>query len=207
MTRHLALLLPAAALALLAGCDIDDSAPARRAPPTSSPPITTPKMPRPFAFEPPKREMPTSGAEFPGQSALPTPSDSIVTLDAAPGPATQPLQPLHPTFPRFPISGFYGPSGLDAIGNTTGPVDAYTRDTYPGLLPHLPLNPGTVPMSGATLIPGSDWAADWSWGQGLTLPASPSQLGPDHRHLPGGRRPPRPHLLLRPPRAYGRPPI
>jgi hypothetical protein len=171
MIRHRALLLPAAALALLAGCDIDDSAPSRpRTANFLTPNNTAQENAEQRSLEPPKREMPTGGAEFPGQSALPFPTDSILTLDAAPGPATQ---PLHPTFPRFPISGFYGPSGLDAIGNTTGPVDTYTRDTYPKLLPHLPPNPGAVPMKEATLIPGSDWAVDWSWGQGLTLPAPP----------------------------------
>jgi hypothetical protein len=171
MPRYSALLLPAAALALLAGCDIDDSAPTR---PRTANFLTPDRNAQDNAehrtLEPEQRQLPTSGAEFPGQSALPVPSASIVTLDTAPGPAAP---RLHPTFPRFPISGFYGPSGLDAIGNTTGPVDTYTRDTYPALIPHLPPSPGAVPMSGATIIPGSDWAADWSWGQGLTLPRAP----------------------------------
>ena len=107
--------------------------------------------------------MPTSGADLPGQSALPAPASAIVVLDAAPGQDTNPPQP---SFPGFPISGFYGPSGWDAIGNTTGPVYSYTRDTYPGLVPHLPPNPGTLPMTEATVIPGTDWAVDWSWGKG-----------------------------------------
>jgi hypothetical protein len=169
MPRRYALLLAAVA-ALVAGCDIDDSAPSR--PRTGS--ILTPSTKAQEnaerrSLEPPPRQLPVGGAESPGQSALPVTDPPIAMLSAVPGAPPADAANLRPSFPGFPIKGFYGPSGWDAIGHTFGPVDTYTRDTYPALVPHIPPNPGSVPMKEATLIPGGDWAFDWSWGQGLVV--------------------------------------
>jgi hypothetical protein len=178
MTRPVVLLLACAAAGFLAGCEADDSMPTR--PRTGGLFTADPKAQdnaEHRSLEAPQRQMPTGGAEFPGQSAAPntTADPRVVTLDA-PAHAAPPAPT--PTNRNFPISGFYGPPRLHAIGHTTGPVTTYTRDSYPGLIPHLPPNPGTIPMTGSTPMPGGDWAVDHSWGQGLTLTDTPHRDWP-----------------------------
>ncbi len=159
-------LLPAlAALALLAGCEADDSMPTypRAGGGLLAPNSKAQQNAEQRTLEKPARELPTGRTDLPGQSAAPAHDSTILTLDVPP--TATPT----PTNPDFPISGFYGPSGWKAVGHTTGPVTTYPRDPYQGLVPHLPPDPGTVPMTGSTPLPGGDWAVDHSWGQGLTL--------------------------------------
>jgi hypothetical protein len=88
-------------------------------------------------------------------------------------------------------SNFVGPNGLwgnngfnwNAVGNYQGRTTNYSRDTYVGPLPHLPSNPGTVPMQGQTPVPGTGWAIDHSWGQGLVLTDAPHRAWPETKGI------------------------
>jgi hypothetical protein len=178
MNRYVPLILSVATMGLLAGCDIDDSAPKR--PRTSNflaPNEKAENNAERRSLEQPERKMPTGGSEFPGQSAAPTKQPSIAMLDVeAPEGAAETSD--HPTWPGFPISGFTGPSGRAAFGHTTGPQTVYNRDTVTGYLPHMPPNPGSTPRTGATMIPDGEWSIDHSWGQGMAIVDAP------HRNWP-----------------------
>lgn len=157
MTRSL--LLTCAALGLLAGCDVDDSLPSRpRQANFLTPDEKAQQNAEQRSLEKPGRDLPTNPTDLPGQSAAPAQSQ-VITADAAPAaPAS-----------GSNVLGFTGPKGLQAIGHTKEPSITYTHDPYPGLIPHVPLNPGTIPMTGATPMPGGDFAVGHDWGQGLTL--------------------------------------
>jgi hypothetical protein len=161
-SRILAAAALCAAFSLLAACEADDSLPTR--PRTAidnnflAPSDKAKQNAEQRNLEKPARQLPINGTDLPGQSALDVTS-SVVTLDSVP--ASGGSDSL--------ISGFSGPSGLHAIGHTSGPTTAYNRDNYPSVIPHLPNPPGSVPATGSTPIPGGDWAVDHSWGQNLTL--------------------------------------
>ena len=203
MTRKFCILLTmaaAAALPLLAGCETDDSTPTR--PRTAGPFTADPKNQENAekrALEKPARDLPTGGgAEFPGRSsAAPANNDEVLTLEAAPSGAMAASPEITPTFspPQVegagannaalmnlqpePAHGFIIPKGWKMFGNSYGPTTVYNKDLYPGAIPHLPENPGIVPMTGSTRAPGGDWDIDFSWGQGLLLTNYPHRPWPE----------------------------
>lgn len=178
MSRNTCLVLSLATL-FLSACATDDSLPSR--PRTAGPLEPSQKAQDNAAqrtMEPPSRQMPTSGREFPGQSQAPVaPSPTgaqVATLDI-----TSTTNAVKKTISDYKIQGFSGPPGIHAFGHTVGPTTSYTRDHYTGLLPHLPENPGTIPQPGSTPAPDGDWAIDHSWGQGLTLDNVPHRAWPE----------------------------
>ncbi len=167
MSRQLCLTLAVVSAAgLLAACETDDSLPTHpRTANFLTPDSNAQQNAERKALERPSQGTPGVGAEIPGQSAVvPAAAGKVATLDAGVAPAAA------STTPNFHISGFSGPSGWDAVGQTHGPETVYQHDSmYPGLIPHLPENPGTTPMIGSVMAPDGDWAIDFAWGQGLTL--------------------------------------
>ena len=194
MTRNACCVLSLATTVLLSACATDDSLPSR--PRTAGPLEPSQKAQDNAAqrtMEKPARELPTSGREFPGQSMAPTTAGpTVVTLDVSP--ATAAAKPVNPVsdwihhnpvsnwisqvYAQYKIEGFSGPHGWKAFGHTTGPTTVYNRDHYVGPLPHLPQNPGTVPMVGSTPAPDGDWTIDNSWGQGLVIENAPHRAWP-----------------------------
>ena len=266
MKRRSCILLLISAVSLaatLSACEADDSAPTR---PRTANPLTPDAGAQDNAekrvLEKPQPQMPTSGAEFPGQSKADfNPDPRVLTLQASPGgtatpasdaasaasapvqaaapsqaAATQmaPLPPVMPAAvpvalgqngapiapmgitlspddisappgaPQTPASagsnlpptsplvssetltnksplavlGFSGPAKLHAFGHTTGPETTYTHTDFPGLLPILPANPGTTPMTGAMPTPSGDYMIGYDWGQDITLQNYPHRDWP-----------------------------
>lgn len=170
------LLLTSAILAagFLAACEADDSAPTHpRQPGFLTPNDKAQQNAEQRNLEKPARDLPTKASDLPGQSAAPA-YQTVLTLDNAPPTPAPPA----PTASTFNVLGYAGPTGWQAFGHTTEPARTYTRDRYPQPIPHLPLNPGTVPIPGATPMPGGDFLVDHAWGQGLTLPEYPHRDWP-----------------------------
>lgn len=182
-TRNSVLTLAAllAAGLLLGACQTDDSRPTR------------PRTENPFgpnqdaldraerrALEEPGRQVPTgAGSDAPRQlnQADPSSDSQVVTLQAggaagggAPGALGDSGQA-----PAVNQGGW----NWNNIGNTVGRTNTYTRGNYIGPLPQLPANPGSVPMVGATQVPGTAWSVDHSWGQGLVLQESAHRAWPE----------------------------
>ncbi|HVT79610.1 MAG TPA: hypothetical protein VHM90_03045 [Phycisphaerae bacterium] len=168
MSRQLCLTLAVVAVSgFMVGCEADDSLPTR--PRTA---FMTDDQAQQHAeqkaLESPSKSLPGAGSEFPGQRSakIVDASGQVVTL-AIENPGSAASRP--PTNPDFPIKGFTGPSGWNAWGHTYGPETTYPRDTYKHVLPAIPVNPGTTPMTGFIQAPDGDWTIDDSWGQGITL--------------------------------------
>lgn len=174
MNRHLCLALALISVSgSLAACESDESLPTRPRTGFLTPDAQAQQNAERKALEGPSRtRVPGGGPEFPGQqsASAAVPAENIVTLDAQ---ATRP-----PTNPDFPIRDFTGPSGWDAWGHTYGPTTEYKRDMYKGVLPHLPVNPGTTPVAGSIMAPDGDWTIENSWGQGLVLENYPHRPWP-----------------------------
>ena len=181
MTGRVSLILTIAAIAAgacMAGCETDDSLPTRpRTANPFAPDSNAQQNAEHRANEAPARDLPTGGPEFPGRSsAAPVAGRQVATLDVAPATAPAPvstsLQPVQ-------AEGFHGLRGIHAVGNTTGPTTVYNRDDITGPMPHIPQNPGTMPIPGSTQTPDGDWTIDNSWGQGLVLENYPHRPWPD----------------------------
>jgi hypothetical protein len=178
MSRRACMILPLAATSLLlSACVADDSLPSR---PRTAGPLQPSEKAQQNAeqrtLEQPSRDLPTGGGrEFPGQTKAPTANDTaVVTLDSSSG-----SDPFHDMYEKYRIRDFSGPSGWEAFGHTVGPTTTYNRDHYSGPLPHLPENPGSVPMTGSIMAPDGDWPVDFSWGQGLVLENAPHRAWPE----------------------------
>jgi len=172
MTRNVRSLLALAALpvaaAWMTGCEVDDSIPQHAGSGgVLAPDAKSRDSAEKRALEQPKRELPSpAGPDTPGSSDArpvgPNKDGKQVLTLAADGAAGSPGlgEQSH---------GFVGPSGMKAFGHTQGPNTTYSRDSVNGPIPHVPPNPGTVPMTGSTPMPGGDWSVDFSWGQGVVL--------------------------------------
>jgi hypothetical protein len=161
--------LPVAA-AWITGCEADDSAPTRGGSGgILAPDAKSRDSAEKRELEQPKREMPsTAGPDTPGHSdARPAgqvnDGKQVVTL-AADGAGAGGTSNL-----GTQSHGFVGPSGWNAIGHTQGPNTVYDRNNTAGPIPPLPVNPGSVPMTGSAPLPTGDWSVDFSWGQGLVI--------------------------------------
>jgi hypothetical protein len=137
---------------VLASCEGDESAPSR---PRTQSVLEPDQKAKDDAFnretETPKRALPTSGAEFPGQSnatpVTPAPGEpTVITADAGN------MNPL-------------------PYGSFRTPESDYNTDLYQkgAPVPHLPLNPGTTPAIGTTAVPNIGLTIDHSWGEVLPL--------------------------------------
>ncbi len=199
MKYHAAALAAILAAGMFAGCEADDSMPTY--PRTVNPyaGIKADDAAAKRSLEVPGRTVPTGSiGDAPRQlnEGPPIPGDGqVVLLQASPSgdqpPATAPAdQPSATPVADQPPASASGdqapvyttevhPKGWDAIGHTVGPTNQYNRDTYSGPLPHLPANPGTVPMVGSTPVPGTGWSIDHSWGQVMPLNNYPHRAWPE----------------------------
>ena len=154
-----AFLLAAAVVAsgMSVGCEADESAPTR---PRTQNILTPDQKARDNAekreIEPQKRDLPTGGAEFPGQSrATPTEESGdnpVVLADAG---------------------------SSDGVGFRT-PVDTYTKNNYGnGPVPPLNQKPGQQPTPGSAAVPGTPWSVDFDWGEIAPLDNYPHRAWPD----------------------------
>jgi hypothetical protein len=158
----------AASVGIISGCEGDQSAPSR--PRTGLNPLPDNEKARDNAdkraIEKPGRELPASGKEFPGQSRAPEKrANTVITADARAAAARHGHAVQDPA-PR---------DGSDSVL----PESLYHQDFYPGPLPHLPADPGSVPMTGATALPGTQWSIEHSWGQVLVLRDYPHRDWPE----------------------------
>jgi len=189
LTTALALAALTAVTLTTVACEVDESRPThpRTSNPFSADQNAKDNAER-RALEAPERPTPVgSGSATPTQlnkADIVLPEDrQIVTLQATPGGGTTADQTAAPAAagggpannPTPAVSndgnmtggvqmagqsGTQGqPTGWNIIGNYQGPVNQYNRDNYVGPLPHLPPNPGTVPMQGQTPVPGTGWLA------------------------------------------------
>ena len=148
------------ATTVIAGCMGDESAQSR---PRTQNVLAPDEKSQDNAFnretEAPKRDLPTSGREYPGQSR-PTPEGTneptVITADAGH------LNPL-------------------PYGHFRTPESSYDLNNYHSIVPPLPDKPGTAPMVGSTPVPGTGWAIDDSWGQVLPLENYAHRAWPDEQ--------------------------
>ena len=198
MTRNFCLFLTLACLscgAMLAGCEADESQPTQ--PRTRNIWALDPKAQENAenrATEAPSRPLPDTGNEVTGKeesrAAKETPASAqVVTLQASVGGNGGDAQGVseegssdHPaadsdlSVQRTALK--YLPAGR-CSGQSRGPTTVYKLDPYTGPIPHIPANPGTVPMAGSTLAPGGDWDVDYSTGQALVLLNAPHRPWPE----------------------------
>ena len=141
------------------GCEADESAPTR--PRTQN--ILTPDQnakdnAEKRETEPPKRDLPTGGAEFPGQSrAAPAPEAGkpVVLADSTGGAESK-------------GAGFQSP------------VDTYNANFYNnGPVPPLNPKPGQQPTPGSAPVPGTAWSVGFDWGEIAPLNSYPHRAWPD----------------------------
>ncbi len=160
-------ILAASAVALISttfttGCTGDESAPTR---PRTQNVLAPDEKAQNNAFnretETPKRDMPTSGREFPGQSRA-TPSSSpnlneptVITADAGN------MNPI-------------------PYGNFRAASSGYTANNYGrGPVPPIPEKPAPGPAVGSTPVPGIALSIDHSWGEVRPLENYPHRAWPD----------------------------
>ncbi len=152
---------------VLASCEGDESAPTR---PRTQGVLEPDQKAKDDAFnretETPKRALPTSGAEFPGQS------------NAAPVAAPAPGEPTVVTADSADTSSS---SASSSYGTFRTPMSQYNTDLYQkgAPVPHLPQNPGTTPAVGTTAVPNIGLTLDHSWGEVLPLENYPHRAWPD----------------------------
>ncbi len=147
-------------VAVLGGCMADESAPTR---PRTENTLGPSEKAKDNAFnretEAPKRDLPTSGSEFPGQSKA--------NVKEAPG-----EKPV--------VTADAGVYQYSPYGSFQTPTTDYKKDySGNGPLPHLQPNPGSVPAVGSTPVPNIPWAIDHSWGEVLTLENAAHRAWPD----------------------------
>jgi len=157
MTNIVLALAVAVSVGVLGGCESDPSAPKR--PRTYLSPVSPDEKAKENAqkreLETPNREVP-NGKEFPGASSVG--GTPIITAGVVAKDLSAPI-PTNGSSGRFP-------------------ENRYENNWYTGLLPHLPEDPGSEPMTGSTRAPLSDQWIDHSWGQVMTLKDVPRRNWP-----------------------------
>jgi len=150
-TSILAIALAAASFTMLSACESDQSAPSR---PRTKNILTPDNKADENAFqrenEAPRRNLPTSGKEFPGQSQAPSADARMITADAR---NVDPGRPI-------PVNGTDSRHGEPVFNQ---------KNMYPGPLPTLSAKAGAAPAPGSTPVPGTAWSVDHSWGEVLPL--------------------------------------
>jgi hypothetical protein len=198
----------------LTGCEGDESAPTR---PRMQGVLTPDEKAKDNAFnretETPKQTLPTSGAEFPGQSRAtpvsPNPDEpTVITAAAAGGGGGIGGAGGGAGATGGNLSGgAAGASGVPSAGSAANPngngnlnvlpygtfqspESSYNTGgnyTVPGGLPALSVNPGTTPAVGSTAVPNIGLTLDHSWGEVLPLENYPHRAWPDTQttYVPG----------------------
>jgi hypothetical protein len=113
---------------------------------------------------------PASGTVEPNPPPTAAPAENAAA--ATPGPGASSATPS--------ASASAAPGGW---GSYHGAVSTYPGGNYPGLLPAIPANPGTIPMVGVTQVPNTPWVVEHSWGEMLQLQEYPHRAWPESNGL------------------------
>jgi len=163
MTKIVLAFAVATSAGMIGGCESDPSAPRR--PRTYLSPVSPDEKSKENAqkreLEVPNREVP-QGKEFPGASS--TGNSPIITANAIAAARKAGVE-LSAPIPHNGSSGRF-------------PENRYENNWYTGPLPHLPEDPGSEPIVGATRVPLSHQWIDHSWGQVMTLKDAPRRNWP-----------------------------
>jgi hypothetical protein len=168
---------------LLAGCEADESAPSR---PRAQGVLAPDEKAKDNAFnretEAPKRDLPTSGAEFPGQSSITPvllPGERTVITAAAGGAGGSGANGMASSGSAATPSAQANVNVLP-YGTFKAPESVYNGINYgtPGNLPALQTNPSYTPTPGSTAVPNISLTLSHSWGEVLPLKNYPHRDWP-----------------------------